>query len=624
MEPSAGETEGAGALQRGQAFRAKGSAFAMALSSPPAARAGFLRPALRLAERARGALESSWHKLPLRRRIGLLIIATVAPLLLFDLEGCYRSYQEARDQAARDALFAARTLASVIESDITGRQNSLEVLGVSESLKTGNFEAFRSEAQAVVARHWPGSNVILLRADGQQLVNTFVPPGEPLPRRKAVENHDLVVDSGTPRVSDVFLGAVLRQPIITIDVPVRGPRGEPLILTLDPRLDLFDRIIKRYRPDPAWAVSVIDRKGVFIARVPDGELQAGRQAPHDYRRHLQGNAEGFVETASPDGTAVFASFARMSEPDWTVSVEVPQRLVITPALLRSAVPAFWSALALGFGLLLARLVSRSITKPLLRLRRFAADPDRLASDASATRTGLPDTDEVAEVLAEETRHRNHVHSRLADSERRLRVVVRELNHRAKNALATVQALAYQTARAGFGEETKKFVEIFSERLSSIARAHDLLASNSWEPVRIGRVVKAGVAPWCGAGVARIRFDEQAGPSVSPRQAQALMLALHELATNATKHGALSNPDGSVQVRVSAGDGHRIAIEWAERGGPPIAGEPTRRGFGQHLLRRVVARDLGDDAEVHMDYRPEGLVAQFRFAASEPPAEHRHG
>jgi two-component sensor histidine kinase len=110
------------------------------------------------------------------------------------------------------------------------------------------------------------------------------------------------------------------------------------------------------------------------------------------------------------------------------------------------------------------------------------------------------------------------------------------------------------------------------------------------------------------------------PPASPGQAQAIVLALHELATNATKHGALSCPGGRVRVtcRAAPGEDSGSIIDWRETGGPPVAGPPRRRGFGIRLLERALAYDLGPGGSVVLEFDPAGVRATIRFMAR-PPA-----
>jgi two-component sensor histidine kinase len=107
--------------------------------------------------------------------------------------------------------------------------------------------------------------------------------------------------------------------------------------------------------------------------------------------------------------------------------------------------------------------------------------------------------------------------------------------------------------------------------------------------------------------------------VSPKQAQALVLALHELATNATKHGALSRPDGRVELRCDKSATGYLILEWSETAGPPVAGPPARRGFGNRLLERALMHDLGSSASTELHFERSGLRAVIRFAPSSAEA-----
>lgn len=185
------------------------------------------------------------------------------------------------------------------------------------------------------------------------------------------------------------------------------------------------------------------------------------------------------------------------------------------------------------------------------------------------------------------------------AEEHQRLLVNELNHRVKNTLAIVQAIAWQSFRSGGMPLSAR--ETFEGRLSALAAAHDVLTQANWEAGSIAQMIAGAVAPH-DPGDGRLDI---AGPDVAlePKTAVALALAIHELATNAVKHGALSSPAGRVEVRWEAYAG-RLRLTWSESGGPPV---PTgiQRGFGARLLERGLAEELAGD--VHLDFRPTGVV-----------------
>ena len=189
--------------------------------------------------------------------------------------------------------------------------------------------------------------------------------------------------------------------------------------------------------------------------------------------------------------------------------------------------------------------------------------------------------------------------------------MRELSHRAKNQLAVVVAMARRTAEKSEG--MADFEKIFSERLMALARSTDLLVNQDWRGVGLGELIAAHLGPFAEGNKSRLVVG---GPTieVGPDAAQSLGLAFHELATNASKYGALSVPEGVVTIRWRHTDAERrgLRIEWSESGGPRVS-EPTRTGFGSVVIRRTVAQSL--NGEVTHEFRPDGV-----FWAIEVPIE----
>lgn len=188
---------------------------------------------------------------------------------------------------------------------------------------------------------------------------------------------------------------------------------------------------------------------------------------------------------------------------------------------------------------------------------------------------------------------------------RLRLMVNELNHRVKNTLATVQAIATLTLRTD--ESPEQLRENLTARILALSKAHDVLTDTQWAGADLREIAaRTGVPFESNDHVRRLRID---GPVVRlpPRTAIAVALAFHELATNAAKYGALSVAGGHVNLRWSfAGlDGNRrLKIVWREVGGPPVK-PPRRTGFGSRLIQRGLSADL--NGSVVVDYRPEGVV-----------------
>jgi PAS domain S-box-containing protein len=186
------------------------------------------------------------------------------------------------------------------------------------------------------------------------------------------------------------------------------------------------------------------------------------------------------------------------------------------------------------------------------------------------------------------------------------LLINELNHRVKNTLATVQSLASQTLRNT--ERSADARPMFEARLLALSRAHDVLTRQSWQGASLREVVDRALEPFR-TGNDRIRV-EGVDVRLSPKQALALSMALHELATNAAKYGALSNDGGRIEVawRVALDGGAELQLTWTESGGPPVV-PPARTGFGSRLIQRSLALDLGGATSI--EYRPQGLVCVIK-------------
>jgi two-component sensor histidine kinase len=197
------------------------------------------------------------------------------------------------------------------------------------------------------------------------------------------------------------------------------------------------------------------------------------------------------------------------------------------------------------------------------------------------------------------------------AERRQRMLINELNHRVKNTLATVQSIAAQTLRSA--PDLGAARDSFEARLVALAAAHDLLTLQNWHGARLADVAATAMAPFETAQRSRI---SRTGPAVwlTAQRALALSLALHELATNAAKYGALSTPGGHVAMRWRLA-GKALTLTWTEEGGPPVA-PPTRAGFGTRLLHRGLAHEL--HGEVVVTFDPEGVRCEIRCEVERAP------
>ncbi|MBA1158090.1 PAS domain-containing protein [Microvirga mediterraneensis] len=202
-----------------------------------------------------------------------------------------------------------------------------------------------------------------------------------------------------------------------------------------------------------------------------------------------------------------------------------------------------------------------------------------------------------------------------EAENRQNLLIRELHHRVKNTLATVQAIVGSTARTA--SSIDEFYQGFVGRIVSLARTHNLLTEDLWQKAALEELVQTELGPYEDEAKNRITVM---GPHLElPSEAAVpIGMAIHELTTNAAKHGALSTFGGQVEVRweISGGERPMLHFSWEERGGPHVS-TPARQGFGTRLLQRVLSTQL--QAEVSMEFPQEGLRFSMRLPIPTEPS-----
>jgi PAS domain S-box-containing protein len=246
-------------------------------------------------------------------------------------------------------------------------------------------------------------------------------------------------------------------------------------------------------------------------------------------------------------------------------------------------------------------VGAYVTCPLIKAGRLAAYL-YVVQDVARTWTAddvafIADVAELAWTASERARS----DAALRQAEETERLLIREIDHRAKNVLAVVQSLAQLTPFV----TKKQYVAALSGRIGSLARSHSLLSSNRWSGARLDVLLQQELEPYGADHDARLSI---AGPAVliQAEAAQSLGLVIHELATNASKYGALSTEAGTLQVDWRWGPERKLVLTWRETGGPP-ATPPKRQGFGSTLIVNA-GRQIG--ASIEQDWAPEGLICRI--------------
>ncbi len=284
----------------------------------------------------------------IRSRLALLVVACVLPALLMVVLLIAYNYQREQDRLVRDSIGTARALVQVVDRELSSAALAAEILGTSPLLQSGDLRGFYAQAQSAVHAQI-GSNVVLSDATGQQLINTLRPLGAPLPVRANLDQLERTFATGRSAISDVYSGALLKRPIISIEVPVlrEGKVVYDLSVVIMP--ERFAKALVDQRLPPGWIATVFDSTGTVVARTHDMERFAGKKGAPALIKRMAETGEDALETTSLEGIPLFSVFSRSTVSNWTVAIGIP-----TDELTGRLKHLLWSVI---LGLLLVLLIS---------------------------------------------------------------------------------------------------------------------------------------------------------------------------------------------------------------------------------------------------------------------------
>jgi PAS domain S-box-containing protein len=364
------------------------------------------------------ALLAVSHGLSLRGRLVLLVLVSIVPLLGFFLGRQYLEYRENVEATGQRILTVASSISLLIDDELQAQIAALETLAVSRFLQDGDLGAFRLRTEALLARQFPGANIVLLKENGQQIMNTLLPRGAPLPVRPNMETTRQVFATGDPVVSSLYEGTVGRRLEVAIDVPVKGPDGTvAYVLSMNPSLEKFTDI-SRLRLPLSWRFAVFDRHAVTIAHIPNEGRFVGQKASPQLLSQLTADRDGIVENMSREGIPLLSAFSHSERFGWAVAVGVPKAELTGPALSTALHIVAVEGTLLLLSLVLALYAARRIAGPIDSLRRLAV-ADRVGS-LNLSATGLRETDEVAKALRSAEENRQETLAALKRSEEQLK------------------------------------------------------------------------------------------------------------------------------------------------------------------------------------------------------------
>jgi len=360
------------------------------------------------------------------------------------------------------------------------------------------------------------------------------------------------------------------------------------------------------------SLTIADRQGTILAREPLPERFVGTRIPEAFGHLLRADSPGTTRVRSQDGTERILGYVPLRwEPNGlylSAGIAHDEAFAeINRATWRNAVIGLAAA---GLAILLAWMMgNRLLVGPVRAIANTIAA--RRAGDVDQ-RTGMNARDGDIEGLGAQIDgymdELNQSRLEQEQAEQHREMLNHELSHRVKNLLATVQAIASQTFRTG--SDVRSSLATFNDRLSAMATAQNLLVSDRADAATVMEALSNSTSVFEAEQGTRFKLE---GPPVPlrPEAALSLVMAAHELCTNAVKYGGLSSPHGYVEVKWTLLE-EKFALEWIEHGGPP-ASPPQRQGFGSRMIQRVLTSELGGTAQ--MEYGPFGFRCTFEAPAS---------
>ena len=489
-------------------------------------------------------------------RLALLVAGTTLPLIIFAAGIVFHNYEQDRKDATQRVLETVRSIRLVLDAEMQRMTGGLQVLALTNSLRGGDFNSFRRIATGFLDQYGKDGVVLVADREGRQLFSSVTSDVAALPPRNNRDIVEKVFATKRPYYSNLFVGAVKKSLIVTVEVPVIRD-GEVLYdISFSPPLEVFQAIVEQQRPGKDWTIAIFDGEGINFARVPNPQNTIGKPASSSLHAQLFRIPEATFATISLEGVPLITSVARSSLTGWTVAAGIAETSLVAPLWRSLAITSVIGGMLLLVGLAFAVRMATAIAR--------------------------------GEMLHD--------------------LLIEELNHRVKNTLAILQSIATQTFRSASRAEREKF----EGRLGALAEAHNLLSQEKWQGSELQDVLTRVLNPYLLNNPDRVRMF---GPRVplSPRRAVILSMILHEIATNAAKYGALSNDTGTVTLDwevIEENDGRKLRLIWTEAGGPHVTA-PVQRGFGSRLIERSARDQLGGEATV--DFLPRGVVCTVTSA-----------
>lgn len=522
--------------------------------------------------------------------LALLIAVTILPPLAFSVILIQQNNDAQQEVVSTLAEATAGSFVETLERQLQGMRTSLNVLSTIGALEDDELRDFHARGRVALADS--DQELLVVDENGNQILNTrtafgsSLPPlSEPAPVLEAIETGETVV-------SNAYYDETARSWRFNVSMPRLGEDGAQEALVLTQNVDSLSGTLTGQNLRGGWNAVITDREGIVAAST---FLSSDVGQPFFLDELMSPDRPGPRQTMTLDGERYETTTKRSQLSGWSVIVWAPSATIERNLVQSLRALVIGGLVMIAIGTAAAWLLGRQISKP---LRQLSRDADHLGAGEDVQEADFPVTEiaTVSAALAKASQDRKN-------AENEIRFLMREVAHRSKNQLTVVSSIAKQTARNS--RSFAAFEERFQERIQGLARSTDLLMAGGVAGVELSELMQAQIEPFRPADEKRLQIS---GPRfrLSHQAAQTIGLALHELATNASKYGAFQIQSGSLAVTWKRSAGN-LVINWREYV-PRLRKKAERRGFGSEMIERMLGGAL--DAQIERNMHANGVEYSF--------------